>query len=76
MAKQNAQMPKRLLVTLKDAEYREIKGVACLRHLSTKEWVRQAVEWALRRQSSAEIARKLEVIRAAAQHSYPVPTEN
>jgi hypothetical protein len=64
-------MAKRLAVILKDPEYREIQRVARSRHMSLAEWVRQALELARRRESSGNVAKKLEAIRAAARHSYP-----
>ena len=56
---------------LKDPEYREIQRVARSRHMSLAEWVRQALEFARRREPSGSVAKKLEAIRAAARHSYP-----
>jgi len=63
---------KRLQVILKDPEYREIQRVARSRHMSIAEWVRQALELARRREPVGSAGKKLEVIRAAAQHEYPV----
>lgn len=65
-------MAKRLQVILKDPEYREIQRVARSRHMSIAEWVRQALDFARRREPSGGVGKKLEVIRAAAQHEYPV----
>jgi hypothetical protein len=65
-------MAKRLQVILKDPEYREIQRVARSRHMSIAEWVRQALEQARRREPLGSAGKKLEVIRAAAQHQYPV----
>jgi hypothetical protein len=65
-------MAKRLQVILKDPEYREIQRAARLRHMSIAEWVRQALELARRREPGGGVSKKLEVIRAAAQHEYPV----
>jgi hypothetical protein len=64
-------MAKRLQVILKDPEYREIQRVARSRHMSIAEWVRQALELARRREPVGSAGKKLEVIRAAAQHDYP-----
>jgi hypothetical protein len=61
---------------LKDAEYEEVQGAARSNGMSIGEWVKQAIDLARRRESSVEIARKLQVIRAAARHSYPIPPEN
>src|SRR5438067_12232596 len=63
---------KRLQVILKDPEYREIQRVARSRHMSIAEWVRQALDLARRRDPVGGAGKKLEVIRAAAQHDYPV----
>jgi hypothetical protein len=65
-------MTKRLQVILQDPDYREIKRMARPRYLSIAEWVRQALELARRREPVGDIGKKLEVIRAAAQHDYPV----
>jgi hypothetical protein len=35
------------------------------------EWIRRALDFASQRQTSADIAKKLEVIRLAARHCYP-----
>ena len=69
-------MAKRVLLTLENAEYQEIQDMARSRHISIGEWVQQAVESERRRESSAQVARKLEVTRAAARHSYLAPQEN
>ncbi len=42
------------------------------RHLSLAEWVRQALALARRREPLADTGKKLDVIRAAARHDYPV----
>ena len=65
-------MAKRLQVILKDPEYREIQRVARSRHMSIAEWVRQALDLARRHDPVGGVSKKLEVIRAAAQHDYPV----
>jgi hypothetical protein len=65
-------MAKRLQVILKDPEYREVQRMARARHMSIAEWVRQALELARRREPAGSISKKLEVIRAAARHDYPV----
>lgn len=57
---------------LQDPEYREIQRVARSRHMSIAEWVRQALELARRREPLGSVGKKLEIIRAAAQHQYPV----
>jgi len=65
-------MAKRLQVILQDPEYREVQRIARLRHMSIAEWVRQALELARRREPTRSIDKKLEVIRAAARHQFPV----
>jgi hypothetical protein len=65
-------MAKRLQVILKDPEYREIQRVARSRHMSIAEWVRQALDLARRHEPAGGVSKKLELIRAAAEHAYPV----
>ena len=65
-------MAKRLQVILQDPEYREIQRMARSRHMSIAEWVRQALELARRREPMGDSGKKLAVIRAAAQHDFPV----
>ncbi len=65
-------MSKRLQVILKDPEYREIQRVARSRHMSLAEWVRQALASARRQEPTGSLGRKLEVIRKAVEHDYPV----
>lgn len=65
-------MSKRLQVILKDPEYREIQRAARSRRMSIAEWVRQALDLARRREPTGSVGKKLEVIRAAAKHEYPV----
>ncbi len=65
-------MAKRLQVILQDPEYREIQRMARSRRLSLAEWVRQALALARRREPLGDVGKKLDVIRAAARHDYPV----
>jgi len=65
-------MAKRLQVILQDPEYREIQRMARSRHLSLAEWVRQALDLARRQEPLGDKGKKLDVIRAAARHDYPV----
>ncbi len=65
-------MAKRLQVILKDPEYREIQRVARSRRMSIAQWVRQALELARHGEPLGSVGKKLEIIRAAAQHQYPV----
>lgn len=65
-------MAKRLQVILKDPEYRDIQRMARARQMSIAEWVRQALELARRREPLGSTKKKLDVIRAAARHDFPV----
>ena len=65
-------MAKRLQVILQDPEYREIQRMARSRRLSLAEWVRQALALARRREPLGDVGKKLDVIRAASRHDYPV----
>ena len=65
-------MAKRLQVILQDPEYREIQRMARSRRMSLAEWVRQALDLARRREPLGDLGKKLEIIRAAARHDYPV----
>ena len=65
-------MPKRLQVILKDPDYREIQRLARSRGMSIAEWVRQALDLARRREPLGSVAKKLEALRAAVRHAYPV----
>jgi hypothetical protein len=65
-------MAKRLQVIIQDPEYREIQRVARARHMSIAEWVRQALDLARRREPLGSISKKLEAIRLAAKHEFPV----
>jgi len=65
-------MAKRLQVILQDPEYRELQRAARSRHMSIAAWVRQALELARRQSPLGNTAKKLEMIRVAAEHQYPV----
>lgn len=65
-------MAKRLQVILQDPEYREIQKIARSRHLSLAEWVRQALDLAKRREPLGDVGKKLDVVRAAVRHDFPV----
>ncbi len=65
-------MAKRLQVILQDPDYREIQRMARSRQMSIAEWVRQALALARRREPMGSVGKKLEVIRAAVRHDYPV----
>lgn len=65
-------MAKRLQVILQDPEYREIQRAARSRRMTVAAWVRQALEFARRRQPAENISKKLDAIRAAAKYEFPV----
>jgi hypothetical protein len=65
-------MAKRLQLILPDPDYEEIQRIARSRRMSIAEWVRKALGLALRRELISDASKKLEVIRAAVQHEYPV----
>lgn len=64
-------MSKRLQVLLDEAEFLEIQRVARAQKMTVAEWVRQTLRAAKNHGPSGDINKKLEVVRAAARHSYP-----
>ena len=64
-------MAKRLQVIFQEPEYRDIQRAARSRHMTIAEWVRQALALARRREPTGDVEKKLEAIRAAAQHESP-----
>jgi len=60
-----------LQVMLDEAEYREIEKIARRKRVTVSEWVRQALRDARRKEPSRDAERKLDVVRAAARHSFP-----
>ncbi len=56
---------------LDDREMREIQAIARRNRQTVAEWVRQALRAARRQEPSSDARKKLEVIRAAGQHSFP-----
>lgn len=64
-------MAKRLQVILHDSDYREIQRIARSRHMSTAEWVRQALNAARRHEPSSSVEKKLAAVRAAVRHQFP-----
>jgi hypothetical protein len=64
-------MSRRLQVLLNEREWREIRRMAKQNSMSVSEWVRQALRAARRREPLESADRKLEVIKAAAGHSFP-----
>lgn len=64
-------MSKRLQVMLGDAEYRGIERFARRKHLTVSGWVREALQAARRQEPLRDPERKLDIVRAAARHSFP-----
>lgn len=64
-------MAKRLQVILRDSDYREIQRIARTRHMTTAEWVRQALDAARHREPSSSVEKKLAAVRAAVRHQFP-----
>lgn len=64
-------MSKRLQVVIDEEEYREIEDVARRKGLTISEWVRRSLREARSRAPTADAARKLEAVRAAAEHDFP-----
>jgi hypothetical protein len=64
-------MSKRLQVLLDDKELSEIQQSARRRQMTTAEWVRQALRAARRSEPRVAARKKLDVVRAAARHSFP-----
>ena len=65
-------MSKRLQVILDDGEMREIQRIARRYRMTVAEWVRQALRAARRQGPGTDARKKLEIVRAAAQHSFPI----
>ncbi|MGH7663281.1 MAG: antitoxin [Gemmatimonadaceae bacterium] len=61
---------KRLQVLLNETELAEIRKAARRQHMTTAEWVRQALR-AARRNIRRRCEGKLEVVRAASRHGFP-----
>ena len=64
-------MTKRLQVLLEEAELRDLQRLARARRMTTAEWVRQTLRAARRKEPLGDAGKKIEVIRAAARHSFP-----
>lgn len=64
-------MSKRLQVLLEAEELRDLQRIARLRRMTLAEWVRQALREARSREPATDSRKKLDVIRAAAQHAFP-----
>lgn len=66
-------MSKRLQVLLPEKELAEIRQSARRQHMTTAEWVRQALRAARRAEPRIAARRKLEIVRAATRHAFPAP---
>lgn len=64
-------MSKRLQVVLDEREWKELAEVARRSGVTLSEWARQALREARRREPGGDAGTKLQVIRAAARHSFP-----
>jgi predicted 2-oxoglutarate/Fe(II)-dependent dioxygenase YbiX len=64
-------MSKRLQVLLDEPEWRDVQRAARAQRLTVAEWVRQALRAARRTELLHDTDKKLAVVRAAAQHSFP-----
>lgn len=66
-------MSTRLQVILQDSELREIRRAARRQRMTVSEWVRRSLREARRGVSARDPERKLEILRAAIEHSAPAP---
>jgi hypothetical protein len=58
-------------VLIEDAEFRRMQAAAKARGLTLAEWVRGHLREAARATPTGSAQRKLDAVRAAAQHAYP-----
>ena len=56
---------------LEETEMREIQRSARRRRMTVAEWVRQALRVARRSEPRSDAGKKLQVVRAAAEHNFP-----
>ena len=56
---------------LDEAELRDIRQSARRRRMTVAEWVRQALRAARRSEPRSDPGKKLQVVRAAAEHAFP-----
>ena len=64
-------MSQRLQVLLDEMEFKEIRRIAKLRHLTVAEWVRQTLRAARQYEPVVDAKQKLAVVRESAQGAYP-----
>lgn len=65
-------MSKRLQVLFDEEELAEIQAIAQRHRMTVAEWVRQTLRVARQQQPLTDARRKLEVVRTAAGHTFPV----
>ncbi len=65
-------MSKRLQVLFDEKELVEIQTIARRHRMTVAEWVRQTLRVARQQQPLADARIKLEAVRTAAEHSFPV----
>ncbi|MDO8834731.1 MAG: hypothetical protein Q7V01_04010 [Vicinamibacterales bacterium] len=65
-------MSKRLQVLLAEPEWREVQRAARARKTTVAEWVRHALRLARNTEPLGDAGRKLDCVRAAARHDFPV----
>ena len=56
---------------LEETEMREIQRSARQRRMTVAEWVRQALRAARRSEPRSDAGKKLQTVRAAAEHAFP-----
>lgn len=65
-------MSKRLQVLLDERELRDIQRAARRERMTVADWVRRVLRAARRSAPSGDTARKLDTLRAASRHAFPV----
>jgi hypothetical protein len=65
-------MSKRLQVILSDEEYEELRVVSSSAGVTVSEWVRHALRKMRRDRSLLEADEKIDAVRAAAKHEFPI----
>ena len=65
-------MTKRLQVLLDEREFRELRQIAKANHMTVAAWVRETLRTARRREPLGDVSAKVDAVRAAARHAFPV----
>jgi len=65
-------MSKRLQVLLDDTEFNEVQRAAKAQRMSVAAWVRRVLRAARLREPQGDVDAKLQVIRQASKHAFPV----